>query len=458
MVDALLDDTKKTLMLPFLSLLEGFPGLVRNLSREAGKETELIIQGEQIEIDRRILEEIKDPLIHLVRNCMDHGIEPPEERLKKKKPPRGRIRIIVSSRDSMIEIAVSDDGAGIDASKVRAVAEKSGLLSEEEAGRLSEGESLLLAFRSGVTTSPIVTDLSGRGLGLAIVKEKVEKLSGRVEIDSQPGAGTTLRMTLPLTLATFRGVVVRVKQQPFVIPSAAIRRVARVKKEEIRTIETRESLTLDGRAVSLVRLGEVLGVKAGNNRSEADTPFEQVVVLGSDELHMAFLVDEVLHEQEVLVKPLGRQLLRARNFSGATILGSGKVVPILNVSDLMKSAVNVSPAHAGAPAGESKKKISVLVAEDSITARTLLQDHSRIGGLRCQDGRRRRRCLHAPEGGRVRPCGIGRGHAQDERIRPHRKDTGGQETLGIARGARDGARIAEDKEARNRRRAQTPTS
>jgi two-component system chemotaxis sensor kinase CheA len=373
MVDALLADTKKALMLPFLSLLEGFPGLVRNLSREAGKETAFIIQGEQIEIDRRILEEIKDPLIHLVRNCIDHGIELPEERLKKKKPPRGEIKIIVSSRDGMIEIAVFDDGAGIDTSKMKAVAEKSGFLSQEEAGRLSDGESLLLAFRSGITTSPMVTDLSGRGLGLAIVKEKVEKLNGRIEIESQPGAGTTLRMILPLTRATFRGVVVRVNRQPFVLPSANIRRVARVKKEEIRTIGTRESLTLDGRAVSLVRLGEVLRVPTGDNRSEADTPFEQVVVLGSDELQMAFLVDEILHEQEVLVKPLGRQLLRVRNFSGATILGSGKVVPILNVSDLMKSAVKTSSTYAGAPAEEPKKRISILVAEDSITARTLLR-------------------------------------------------------------------------------------
>lgn len=232
MVDTLLADMKKTLMLPFLSLLEVFPGLVRNLSREAGKETELIIHGEQIEIDRRILEEIKDPLIHLVRNCIDHGIEMPEERLKRKKAPRGEIRIIVSSRDGMIEIAVSDDGAGIDTSKVKTVAEKSGFLSQEEAGRLSDSESLLLAFRSGVTTSPIVTDLSGRGLGLAIVKEKVEKLNGRIEIESQPGAGTTLRMTLPLTLATFRGVVVKVNEHPFVLPSANIRRVARVKKRK----------------------------------------------------------------------------------------------------------------------------------------------------------------------------------------------------------------------------------
>jgi two-component system chemotaxis sensor kinase CheA len=373
MVDTLLADTKKTLMLPLSSLLEVFPGLVRNLSREAGKETELVIHGEQIEIDRRILEEIKDPLTHLVRNCIDHGIETPEERRKKHKPPRGEIRIIVSSGDSMIDIAVSDDGAGIDASRVRALAEKGGFLSQEEAGRLSDGESLLLAFRSGVTTSPIVTDLSGRGLGLAIVKEKVEKLNGRIEIESQPGAGTTLRMTLPLTLATFRGVVIRVSQHFFVLPSANILRVARVKKEEIRTIENRESLTFEGRAVSLVRLGEVLRVPTGENGSGAGGPFEQVVVLGSDELQMAFLVDEILHEQEVLVKPLGRQLLRVRHFSGATILGGGKVVPILNVSDLVKSAVKVSPTHAGAPVEESKKRISLLVAEDSITSRTLLR-------------------------------------------------------------------------------------
>jgi len=373
MVDSLLADTKKTLMLPFSSLLEVFPGLVRNLSHGAGKEADLVTEGEFLEMDRRILEEIKDPLIHIVRNCIDHGIEMPEERLGKRKPRRGEVRIAVSSRNGMIEIAVSDDGAGIDGAALKTAAEKGGFLSPEEAARLSDEELQLLAFRSGVSTSPIVTDLSGRGIGLAIVREKAEKLSGTIDITSKPDAGTTLRMILPLTLATYRGVIVRVREHLFAIPSINVQRAMRVKKEEIRTIENRESFALDGRAVSLVRLGAVLQMKSEDVRAETDSAFEQLVVLASGESQMAFIVDEILHEQEVLVKPFSKQLSRVRNFSGATILGSGKVVPILNVSDLMKSAMKLSTISLGPSTDVPVKRVSVLVAEDSITARTLLR-------------------------------------------------------------------------------------
>ena len=380
MVDQLLDDMKKTLMLPFSSVLQGFPGLARNLSRDAGKEAELTIGGGDIEIDRRVLEEIKDPLLHLVRNCIDHGIELPEERQRNEKPARGNIAIVVSSRDDKIEIAVSDDGAGIDASRVRSAGKKSGLLSQEEADRLSEHDALLLVFRSGVTTSSIITDISGRGLGLAIVREKVEKLNGTVEIDSSPGAGATIRMIVPLTLATFRGVLVRVDEQVFILPSTNVQRVMRVRKEEIRTVENRESLAFEGEAVSLVRLKDVLGAHpvrlkspAVDSRSPSSDPYVQVAILGLAEKRMAFLADEILHEQEVLVKPLGRQLSRVRNISGATILGSGKIAPILNVSDLMKSAAKGSPAATRPIVEGPEKKLSILVAEDSITSRTLLK-------------------------------------------------------------------------------------
>ncbi len=380
MVDQLLDDVKKTLMLPFSSVLQGFPGLVRSLSRDAGKDAELTIRGEDIEIDRRVLEEIKDPLLHLVRNCIDHGIELPGERQKKGKPAGGSAAIVVSSRDDKIEISVSDDGAGIDASRVRSAAKRSGFLSQEEADKLSEHDALLLVFRSGVTTSSIVTDISGRGLGLAIVREKAEKLNGTVEIDSSPGAGATIRMIVPLTLATFRGVLVRVNEQVFILPSTNVQRVMRIRKEEIRTVENRESFAYEGEAMSLVRLKGVLGPQpvrlkspAPNSPSPSSGPYVQVAIVGSAEKRMAFLADEILHEQEVLVKPLGRQLSRIRNISGATVLGSGKVVPILNVPDLMKSAIKGSPAVAGPVVEGPERRLSVLVAEDSITSRTLLK-------------------------------------------------------------------------------------
>jgi two-component system chemotaxis sensor kinase CheA len=372
MVDALLDDMKKTLMLPCSSLLEIFPRLVRDLSRDTGKEAELSIEGGEIEIDRRVLEQIKDPLIHLVRNCIDHGIEMPEERGKKKKPHCGNIKIAVSSRDNRIEISVSDDGAGIDTTGLKSAALAGGLISREEAEGLDEGRAPALVFRSGVTTSRIITDISGRGLGLAIVREKVERLSGAVTLDTRQDIGTTVRMVVPLTLATFRGVLVRVGDHLLIVPSTNVDRVARIRREQIKTIENRETISFNNRAVSLVRLADALGLNGGNRRPRADDSVMEAVMLVSAEKRMAFVVDEVLHEQEVLVKGLGSQLLRVRNISGATVLGSGKVAPILNVADLMISASRVVPIAAGS-AGEPLPQKTVLVVEDSITARTLLK-------------------------------------------------------------------------------------
>jgi two-component system chemotaxis sensor kinase CheA len=372
MVDALLDDMKKTLMLPCSFLLEIFPKLVRDLSRYTGKEVGLSMDGGGIEIDRRVLEQIKDPLIHLVRNCIDHGIESPYEREKKKKPRSGNIRIAVFSRDGKIEISVSDDGAGVDAVGVISAAQRSGLISSDDAEGLGESEALDLVFRSGVTTSRIVTDISGRGLGLAIVKEKVEKLGGAVVLDTGSGIGTTVRMVVPLTLATFRGVLVMAGEQLFIVPSVNIERVARIRKEQIKTVENRETITWDDRAVSLVRLRDALGLKTVDRRpQEDDSPMEAVMLVSAGK-HMAFLVDEVLQEQECLVKGLGSQLSRVRNIAGATVLGNGKVAPILNVADLMICASKIAPS-AAASAREPQKTRSVLVVEDSITARTLLK-------------------------------------------------------------------------------------
>ncbi len=373
MVDALLDDMKKTLMLPVSSFLESFPRFVRGLSHDAGKEVDLNIEGGEIEIDRRVLDEMKDPLIHLVRNCIDHGIEMPADRKKKNKAARGNIKISFSSRDGDIEIAVSDDGAGIDALKVSSAAQNCGAISSEEAGRLEAYETLFLVFRSGVTTSPIITDISGRGLGLAIVREKVEKLNGSISIDTQPDIGTCFRMVVPLTLATFRGVLVGVGGHLFVLPSANVERVARVRKDEIRTVENRETVSFDGQAVSLVRLGAVLEFETTAGRVNGEGPYAQIALLGSAGKRMAFLVDEVLQEQEILVKNLGPQLSRVRNIAGAALLGTGKVAPILNIHDLMISAVKVAPAPAETIIEGPQKRLSILVVEDSITARTLFK-------------------------------------------------------------------------------------
>ena len=377
MVDNLLDDMKKMTMLPFSTLLEGFPLLVRNISHEQGKDIDMVVHGEVMEIDRRILEEMKDPLVHLIRNCVDHGIERPQMREAANKPRQGTIKIEISQREGgKFEIVVSDDGRGIDTAKVKEAAVKNGVLSKAEADVLSDQESLYLIFSSGFSTSPIITDISGRGIGLAIVREKVERLGGTILIETGVNTGTTFRIILPLTVATFRGVLVRAADQLFILPTLNVERALRVKNDEIRTVENRETVELNGRAVSFVRLNSILELPLKKGRGEG-SGFTTVLVLSVAEKRIAFGVEEMLNEQEVIVKTLGNQLTRVRNIAGAALLGSGKAVPILNIHDLMKSAVKVavSAREEVVPeeevAGEPK---SILIAEDSITSRMLLKN------------------------------------------------------------------------------------
>ncbi len=376
MVDDLLDDMKKTLMLPFSSLLEIFPKLVRDLSRNQDKDVKIVISGSEIEVDRRIMEELKDPLIHLVRNCVDHGIEKPETRTQNNKPSAGTLTIAISQVEGdQIQILVTDDGAGIDLSKVIKSAVKNGVVSEKEVNRLSKQEKLSLIFASGVSTSPIVTDISGRGLGMAIIREKVEKLGGRVVIDTTPGKGTSFTAFLPITLATFRGVLVKVADQLFVIPITNVDQSVRIKPDEIKTVQNRETIFLNGLTLPLVWLSDIL--EFPKREVDNDLGFFQVLILSTAEKKVAFGVDKIVDEREVLVKGLGKQLFRLRYISGATILGSGMVVAILNVLDLMKSVEKTAAAFVRAtekPEEVESRRKSILVAEDSITSRMLLKN------------------------------------------------------------------------------------
>jgi two-component system, chemotaxis family, sensor kinase CheA len=375
LVDDLLDDSKKLLLLPFASLSASFPKLLRDLCRDLGKEVDLVIRGEKVEIDKRILEEMKDPLIHLLRNCIDHGVETPEQRTRLGKPPRATVNVAVSQvNGNKVEILVSDDGAGIDAEKVKESAVKHGFLSAAEAGQLGDAAARTLIFQSAVSTSPIITRLSGRGLGLAIVREKAEKLDGRVSVESQPGLGTVIRIVLPAMRATFRGILVEVAERLFIVPTVQVERVARVKPEDVQTVEGRETISLGGRAIALVQLAEVLELPPAEG--DGELPPTTIIVLGTGDQRIAFAVNAVLDEQEVLVKPLHKPLSRVRNLAGATVLGSGQVTPVLNVIDLLKSARRAggAPARVAARAKPAQAEAkSLLVAEDSITSRMLVK-------------------------------------------------------------------------------------
>jgi len=384
MVDELLEDMKKALMLPFSTVLEALPRLVRDLAKQHGKEIELAMRGEELEADRRILEAIKDPLIHLVRNAVDHGIESPGERVGYNKPECGKIVIAVQPHSgNRVEITVSDDGGGIDTDKVKTHAERLGLLSREEASNMDHTGAMELIYHSGVSTSPIITEISGRGLGLAIVREKVDKLGGSVNVMTNSRVGTSFRILLPLTLATYRGITIRVGEQIFVLPTSHVEQTSRVLKTDVRTVESRATVRLNDATFALVRMGDMLEIP---HAEDAADPFIQIALLTANGKRIAFVVDEVLNEQEVLVKRLGRQLSRVRNIAAATILGNGKAVPILNVSDLMKSAM-LAPALKTAsmiakPPEISLQQKHVLVVEDSITARGLIKGILELAGYR----------------------------------------------------------------------------
>jgi two-component system chemotaxis sensor kinase CheA len=378
MVDNLLLDMKGAIMFPFATIFQPLPIAARDLARDRGKEVELVTEGGAVECDKRILEEIKDPILHLIRNCIDHGIETPEERKLLGKPARGAIAVRAILLDSQrIELTVSDDGAGVDIARLAEMAVKRGVASRDQAERLGKEGLLEFIFAPGFSTRPMIDDISGRGLGLAIVREKAGKLGGAVTVESTPRGGATFRMILPLTLATFRGVIVRVGEQTFILPALHLERVARIPLSAVRSVENRETVEMESEVLSFVRLADILEMPRQEKRG-VEPELVRLFVLGHEGRRIAFAVDEVLGEQEVLVKGLGPQLARVRNVSGATVLGTGQVVPILHPGDLLKSAVKGAETMAGAfpdrGEADAAPRKSVLVVEDSITARTLLKN------------------------------------------------------------------------------------
>jgi two-component system chemotaxis sensor kinase CheA len=335
----------------------------------------LQVEGGEIEIDRRILEEMKDPLIHLLRNAVDHGIELPEVREKNNKPKKGLITISLKQENSSkVSITVRDDGAGIDIKKLLDSALKNGIINQDE--HIDPQNILPLIFRSGVTTSKIVSDLSGRGLGLAIVKEKTQCLGGDVRVQNLDTGGCEFHIILPLTLSTFRGILVAVDEHRLIFPSMNVKRVMEISIQDVRTIEGKETFTFNNQVLPFVLLREILGI--GGNINNNKKMILAVVESGGELI--AISVDEVLYEDEVMIKSMGKQLSRVKNISGVALLSSDKPALILNIQDIFKSVGISNNVGIKVHKDEVNKKRKLLVVDDSPTTRILLKNVLEIAG------------------------------------------------------------------------------
>jgi len=369
-IDELQEEIKRIRMLPLSTIITTFERMVRDLARQQSKLVRLTIIGGETELDKRVLEQIKDPLIHLLRNAVDHGIEMPEGRRKANKPLEGQVTLEASQQGHNVIIRVSDDGNGLDLEAIRTTAVRNGLLTQVEAQKLNPEDTAALIFNSGLSTSPIITDISGRGVGMDVVRQNVADLQGILNVNFQAGQGTTFTITLPLTLASSRGLLVKVNNYVYALPFSTVERMLEVKRNEVGSVEGREVITYLGRPVALVWLEDLLELPLNRRNGERLT----VVIIAVAERRLGLVVDSLEGEQEIVMKNLGKQLVKVNGIAGATVLGSGEVVLVLHTADLVKLASRVQTRSFGTNGTKTTQKIdqkTILVVDDSITTRTL---------------------------------------------------------------------------------------
>lgn len=363
-------------LIPAATIFSPFERLVRDLAREQGKEIALRLDGGEIEIDRKILDQLRDPLMHMLRNSVDHGIESAEQRAASGKSATSRIALAVANRGGVIAITLSDDGAGLDPARLRATAIRRGLLGEAQAAALDDHAAFALIFQPGFSTMQQATATSGRGVGMDVVRDVVTNLNGHIHIASDLGVGTTFTITVPLTLATTRAILVEQGERRFAIPSMPIERNGRVRAADLITIEGRRAVLIDGHPVPIVELAEVLALPVATWPADPRA-WRCFVLLRQDERRVALLIDRLVGEQELVVKPLGWPLRRVRNVGGAAVLGSGETIAILNPADLLVGGQRLAQANTGASALPAPKRAvapvrrRVLIVDDSLTTRLL---------------------------------------------------------------------------------------
>lgn len=321
----------KLRMVPVSFIFERFPRLVRDLSRTMGKEIDLVLEGQETELDRTVIDEIGDPMVHIIRNCMDHGIETPADRRAAGKSEKGRIRIAAYQEGSGVIIEVTDDGKGIDAAKVRAKALANGVITEEESLSMSEEDVVNLIFLPGFSMAEKVTDVSGRGVGMDAVKSKVESLGGQFDVSTEVGKGTSVFLRLPLTLAIVLALLVKVGGETYALPLENVEETILVRKENLKTVHGTPAVLLRGDVLTLCDLGGLLGAARGEGKDRGEYP---VVVVRTGRTRVGFLVDELIGQQDIVIKSLGRFLSKTKGIGGATILGDGNVALILDTAGL----------------------------------------------------------------------------------------------------------------------------
>ena len=321
----------KVRMVPVSAVFNRFPRMVRDVSKELGKEINLTIEGEETELDRTVIDEIGDPIMHLLRNSLDHGVESPEKREAKGKPRVGEVGLIARHEGNNVVIMITDDGAGIDADKIRRKAVEKGMISQEEADRLDDADAVRLVFLPGFSTAEQITDISGRGVGMDVVRSKIEALSGHVDVETHIDEGSVFKIKLPLTLAIIQAMLVQVQEEMYAIPLGSIDSTISIEATDIQTVQNKEVIVLRGEIIPIIRMEEALQVP---HTKDSDELF--VVVVHAGEAKAGIVVDNLIGQQEIVIKTLGNLFTGLKLFGGATVLGDGKVALILDVATMIQ--------------------------------------------------------------------------------------------------------------------------
>ncbi|MEI6055434.1 MAG: response regulator [Lentisphaerota bacterium] len=376
MIDEFLNGLKEIAMVPISNVTGILPIMTREIAQKLDKKVSLEITGDSMMLDRRILDSVKDPILHIIRNSIDHGIESPSTRKKLNKPEIGLIKMSIAGSDSnYLEVTISDDGAGVNLQKLKRKLLENKIAKEDEINAMTEERLLNYIFMHGFSTSDIITDLSGRGLGLSIVKENIEFIGGSVSLFTSENKGSTITIKLPITMATYKGIIVKDANMKFILPSVGTEIIARVLSKDVKTVENKLTITYDDRVLPLVSLANILGLQSAATR---DTKYITAAILGKDSDQVALLVEDVLEEEEIILKDLGKNLIRVPFVSGVTVFSSGEIIPILNIRDIIKNAnsasISLGLSKGKLEAQNKRKKKRILVAEDSPTSRTLIKN------------------------------------------------------------------------------------